>query len=101
VPVFAVTTVHGPQWDPSRPIREQQAWDDHAIFMDGLVDEGFVILGGPIDEGREAMLAVEAADENEIRSRMARDPWAPMGLLIIGSVRMWTIWLDGRHRSST
>ena len=44
---FAVTMVHGPHWDRSRPIREQDGWDEHAAFMDGLVDDGLIILGGP------------------------------------------------------
>lgn len=48
---LAVTTVHGPKWDSSKPIREQAAWDAHASFMDSLVDEGFIVLGGPLDDG--------------------------------------------------
>jgi hypothetical protein len=45
------------------------------------------------------MLAVEAPSEGDIRARMDGDPWAPMGLLGIGEILPWTIWLDGRHRS--
>jgi hypothetical protein len=45
--VFAVTLVNGPRYDESRPRREQDGWDEHAAFMDALVDDGFVILGGP------------------------------------------------------
>ena len=29
-----------------RDMREQDGWDEHAKFMDGLVDEGFILLGG-------------------------------------------------------
>jgi hypothetical protein len=32
-------------------MREQDAWDEHAAFMEALVDDGFVVLGGPIGEG--------------------------------------------------
>lgn len=96
--VFAVTRVAGPQWDASRGRREQVGWDEHAAFMDRLVDEGFVILGGPIGDGQEVLLAVEADDEDEVVARLRADPWEP-GLLALGSVRAWTIWLDGRgHR---
>lgn len=102
---FAVRLVHGPGWDASRPIREQDGWDEHAAFMDGLVDDGFVILGGPVGEGNppaETLHAVEAADEEEIRARLARDPWARAGLLRVGSIEPWALWLDGRpHRTST
>lgn len=44
--IFALTEVSGPSWDASRPRREQAAGDEHAAFMDGLVEDGFVILGG-------------------------------------------------------
>jgi uncharacterized protein YciI len=94
---FTLTMVHGPSWDGTRQIREQRAWDEHAAFMDGLVDNGFVILGGPIGDGEQVLLIVEARDEQETTERMAADPWASMGLLRIGAVQHWTIWLDGRR----
>ena len=96
MPFFAVTMEPGPNWDQSRDRRAQDAWDDHAAFMDGLVDDGFLILGGPIGDGVRTMHAIEAADEQEIRDRFAQDPWAPMELLRIAKIEPWTIWLDGR-----
>ncbi len=93
---FAVRLVHGPGWDPSRQIRDQDGWDEHAAFMDGLVDDGFIILGGPVGDGEQALHAVEAADENEIRARLDRDPWAAAGLLEIGMIEPWALWLDSR-----
>ena len=77
--VFALTMSHGPRWDPRRGIRDQQAWDEHASFMDGLVDDGFVILGGPLGHGEQALLMVEAGDEQEVAARMGEDPWAAAG----------------------
>jgi uncharacterized protein YciI len=100
MPVFALSTVHGPGWDDTRPIREQHAWDKHAAFMDGLVDVGFIILGGPLGDGSRTLHVVEAADEQEIRTRMAEDPWASMGLLRVGAIEPWQLWLDGRRSSS-
>jgi len=93
---FAVRLVHGPGWDPSRPIRDQEGWDEHAAFMDGLVDDGFIILGGPVGNGEQTLHAVEAADENEIRTRLDWDPWAAAGLLQIGTIEPWALWLDSR-----
>lgn len=95
---FAVRLVHGPGWDPSRPIREQDGWDEHAAFMDGLVDDGFVILGGPVGDGEQTLHVVEAADEHDIRTRLARDPWAAAGLLRVGSIEPWALWLDSRGK---
>lgn len=94
--VFALTMNHGPGWDPARGIREQQAWAEHASFMDGLVDDGFVILGGPLGDGEHVLLMVEAADEQEVAARMSQDPWVPMGLLRTGPLERWSVWLDGR-----
>jgi hypothetical protein len=97
VAFFAVTMVAGPGWDASRPRREQPEWDAHAAFMDGLVDDGFVLLGGPLADGR-VLLVVEAPDESEIEARLRPDPWTPLGVLRIERVDRWDIWLDGRNR---
>ena len=96
---FAVRLVHGPGWDPSQPIRDQDGWDEHAAFMDGLAGDGFVILGGPVGDGEQALHVVEAADENDIRARLARDPWASAGLLQIATIEPWALWLDSRSRN--
>ena len=72
MPVFALSMVHGPGWDDTRPIREQQAWDQHAAFMDGLVDDGFIILGGPLGDGARTLHVVQASGEQEIRTRAWR-----------------------------
>ncbi len=93
---FAVRLVHGPDWDSSRPIREQDGWDEHAAFMDRLVDAGVVILGGPVGDGAQTLHVVEAAGENDVRARFAEDPWASAGLLRIGTLEPWALWLDSR-----
>jgi uncharacterized protein YciI len=67
--------------------------------MDQLVDDGFVVLGGPIGDGNQgALQLIEAADEREITTRLSEDPWASMGLLHVGSIQRWALWLDGRQR---
>jgi uncharacterized protein YciI len=94
---FAVTLVHGPAWDGSRTIRQQRDWDAHAAFMDGLVDAGFLIVGGPLGDGDRTLHAVESADENEVRATFREDPWAAAGMLEIGSIEPWALWLDARR----
>jgi uncharacterized protein YciI len=101
MPFFALTTAHGPGWDPSRQIRDQDAWGEHAAFMDALVDDGFILLGGPIGDGQRTLHLVEATDEHEIRARLGEDPWASMELLQIGAVEPWALWLDGRQINLT
>jgi uncharacterized protein len=99
MPVFAVTTAKGPNWDHTRGNREQPCWDEHAAFADQLVERGVVIIGGPIasdDEDDIALLAVEAADEDALRSIFDADPWTVHRVFLIKRVRAWSLWLDGR-----
>ncbi len=92
---FVVLRRLGPQWDSSRPMEEQSDWPAHASFMDGLVDTGFVILGGPLADEHRVVLVVEAESEDAVRSTLARDPWSETHLRI-DTIDRWTIRLDGR-----
>jgi uncharacterized protein YciI len=94
---FAVRLVRGGPWDWSRDLREQDGWDEHARFMDVLVDEGFIVLGGPVAGEREILHAVSAESGEAVRARLAEDNWAKNGMLAIVSVEPWTILLDGRR----
>ena len=91
---YLVEQSKGPAWDHSRGRREQSGWGEHAAFMDGLAEQGFVVLGGPIGEGdgENTLLIVDAADEATIRARLAHDPWSD-DLLRIESIRRWSVWL--------
>jgi len=94
---FVVERRSGPDWDASRPLEDQSGWEAHAEFMDGLVDSGFVVLGGPLADEERVILVVEAASEEEVRATLARDPWSGTHL-VVASVEQWTIRLDGRAR---
>jgi hypothetical protein len=85
----------GPEWDPNRPLEEQSGWDAHAAFMDGLVDQGFIILGGPLDELRVAH-AIEAGSAEDVRAALGRDPWSESHL-VVEAIEPWTIRLDARQ----
>ena len=65
--------------------------------MDGLVDTGFVVLGGPLSDEQRVVLAVEAASEEAVRATLAQDPWSETHL-VVDSIESWTIRLDGRQR---
>ncbi len=99
VTYYAVTERPGANWDPSRPRREQDKWDGHAAFMDALVEDGFVVLGGPLGNGDEVLLIVRAGSEAEIEARLAEDPWLPMELLRIARIDRWQIWLGNSART--
>ena len=98
---FLCTLVHGPAWDDERGIREQDGWDEHAAFMDGLVDDGLIIVGGPVGAGDRTAHLVQSEGEATVRTRLAADPWARDGHLLVGSLEPWWLWLDGRRVSRT
>ena len=94
---FAVRLERGGPWDWSQDLREQDGWDEHARFMDSLVEDGFVLLGGPLDGEREILHAISAPSEETVRERLSQDNWHQNGMLTIKSVERWTILLDGRQ----
>jgi uncharacterized protein YciI len=91
---FAVIREAGDAWSDGG-IVAQPAVDDHARFMNALADEGFVHLAGPLagsEQGRlRVLLIVEAADAEEIRRRLADDPWATSDHLHITSIEPWSV----------
>ena len=93
---YVVLRRSGPEWDPSLALEAQSGWPAHAAFMDGLVDAGVVVLGGPLADGHRVVLAVEAESEDAVRTTLGRDPWSGTHL-VVDTVDAWTIRLDGRR----
>jgi len=92
--LFLVRVERGGPWDWSKDMREQELWHEHAQFMNGLVDDGLILLGGPVEGGRDAFHVVDAPSEEALRSRFAEDPWSANGMLTVTSVERWTILLS-------
>jgi uncharacterized protein YciI len=98
MPMFHVVLRQaGPQWQSGRPLEEQTGWQEHAEYMDALVEDGFIVLGGPVSDDGRVVHAVEADSEDAVRATWARDPWSETHL-VIDSIEPWTIRLDGRER---
>jgi uncharacterized protein len=93
--LFAVRRRRGGPWDWSRDMREQDGWDEHARFMDALVEDGFILLGGPLEGDREVLHIVEAASHEAVHARLAEDNWTQDGKLETVSVEAWTVLLGG------
>jgi len=90
MPLFAVTLTRGPYYRHGTAMEDQEAWRPHADLMNAMVAEGFIRLGGPLAEP-DVLLIVEAASAEDIRARLAVDPWHRMGLLTIKSISPWTL----------
>ncbi len=97
---FLAISSPGPNRDLSKATREQPFWDEHAAFIDQLVDEGFIVMGGPlVDEHgmpQGAVLIVNAEDEHQVREKLKNDPWFQKGVLKLESVKRWQIFIDAR-----
>jgi uncharacterized protein YciI len=98
VDYYVLRLERGGPWDWSREMREQDGWGEHAAFMDRLVDEGKIVLGGPLEDKRFTMHVIQAESEQAVRNVFATDPWWVNGMLRPVAIERWTILLDGRER---
>jgi hypothetical protein len=92
--LWLVRSDAGPHRDLSLDTRQQAWWDDHATFIDALVEEGNVLLGGPLVEEGGALLVMRAPDAQTIRDRLADDPWYVHGILQLVAIIRWDIFID-------
>ncbi|HJY53684.1 MAG TPA: YciI family protein [Candidatus Udaeobacter sp.] len=93
---FIAISSAGPKRDRSKSTREQPLWDEHAAFIDQLVADGFILMGGPLVDEGGAMLVVNADDENDVQEKLKNDPWMKQGVLKLKSVKRWEIFIDVR-----
>lgn len=107
---FVAISEQGPSWDASRGMREQQYWTDHVTFINGLIEDKTLLLGGPLadsslvgndsaplsgpvgeDRLYRAILIVDGTSRDEVRRRLAEDPWVRNGLLATRSIDRWEV----------
>jgi uncharacterized protein YciI len=93
--LWAVRRRRGGPWDFSRGLPEQDDFEEHARIMDGWVEDGFTLLGGPLEGEVEVLHVVDAPSKEAIHARLAEDNWTQNGMLETVSVERWTILLDG------
>jgi uncharacterized protein YciI len=94
---FLAISSAGPDRDLSKSTREQPFWDEHAKFIDQLVDDDFILMGGPLVDEGGSLLICNAEDENEVREKLKNDPWTQRGILKLESVKRWQIFIDERR----
>ena len=100
---FAVIREAGPAWSDGG-IADQPAMSDHAVFMNALAADGFVVLAGPLagtERGRLRVLLIVSADsEAEIQRRLADDPWTMSERLEIASIEPWNVFVGAERLAS-
>jgi uncharacterized protein YciI len=93
---FVAISSAGPNRDLSKGTREQSFWDEHAAFIDQLVADGLILMGGPLVDEGGSLLIFNAEDENEVREKLKDYPWSAHGILKLESVKRWQIIIDVR-----
>ena len=93
---FVVLSTAGANRDLSKGSREQAHWDEHEVFIDALVDEGFILKGGPLVDEGGGMLIVRGESEDAVRATIERDPWYARNILRLVSIKRWDIFIDKR-----
>ena len=100
---YAVIREAGPAWLPGGSAA-QPGVGDHAAFMNDLADASFVLFAGPLagtETGRlRVLLIVNADTEDEIRHRLAPDPWAQADRLTITSIEQWNLFVGAERLSA-
>jgi uncharacterized protein YciI len=94
---FLVFRHPGPGWVPGLTSREQPLWDEHAVFMDRLFEQGRIILGGPYADFSRVLVIVQATSKAEASELFHNDPWTLAGILVESEIIEWSIFLDSRR----
>ena len=76
---------------PDAALERQPKWNEHADFMNGLGEEGFVVLGGTLDGTPDVLLVIRADSAEMITQRLDQDPWTGLDLLRVRSITPWTL----------
>jgi uncharacterized protein YciI len=93
--LFAVTREAGPAWFDGKGAFDQPGSNDHAAYMNGLVEAGLIIAAGPLagsENGRIRVLMIAEADnEADIVRHLAADPWECIQQIQTTTIEPWTL----------
>ena len=64
---------------------------DHLAYLQSLLEEGTVVLAGPIGDGTGAMMVLRAASEEAARRVVERDPYTAAGVGVDHVLRPWNV----------
>ncbi len=78
----------GAAWRDGPP-EAQSGWDEHAAWIDTLVDRGTIVMGGPLSDNSGAMLVLEGIGV-DVKLLLPTDPFVKNGVFVVVDVREWT-----------
>jgi uncharacterized protein YciI len=83
----------GPAWTGGPP-EAQTGWDEHAAFIDELIERGIFVMGGPYSDYSGSHTILQGIDEAEARELVLRDPFVANGVFELEDVRAWNVYVD-------
>src|SRR4051794_18215866 len=84
----------GPAWATGAP-EDQDGWDEHAAFIDGLIERGIFVMGGPYGDNSGSHTLLEGVSVDEARELVLQDPFVANGVFELEDVRSWNVYVDG------
>jgi hypothetical protein len=84
--LFAAFVHRAGAWIPDRTPQEQAGFPDHAKFVGELEASGFIAQAGMMKPSNDVLFIFRADSEEEVRRRMAEDPWQKDGHARLGRV---------------
>lgn len=83
----------GPTWTTGS-VDEQPGWDEHAAYIDDLIERGIFVMGGPLSDQSGSLSLLENVTEQEARELIAQDPFVANGVFELEEVCSWNIFVD-------
>jgi uncharacterized protein len=83
----------GPTWT-SGPPEEQPGWDEHAEYVDDLIERGIFVMGGPLADYSGSHTLLENVTQEEARALVLQDPFVANGVFELEDVHAWNVYVD-------
>ena len=69
-------------------------WDEHAAFIDDLIERGVFVMGGPFADNSGSFSILENVSEADARELVLQDPLVANGVFELDDVRAWNVFVD-------
>lgn len=83
----------GPTWDGGH-IRDQPGWDEHALFVDALIDEGTFLMGGPLADNSGSIMLFRGLSRDQVGDVLESDPFVENGVFVVEEILAWSTIVD-------
>jgi hypothetical protein len=73
---------------------DQDGWEEHAEFIDDLIERGIFVMGGPYADNSGSHTLLEGVSADEARELVLRDPFVANGVFELENVQAWNVYVD-------